>query len=191
MNQTDWLDLIFKRNTKSGSNQLDIETIKSQILAKLTQVELEGRLKEINQIGIEGKSRGGFGSAEAVLQYLIKHQSELQTQLSRKKGAELMPNINNQGELAPRQIVNIIAGKEDEIRKMGFASIFLEAIETSITKAIAQSNIALLEGLSFEVVEPCEPECDDVRHALHQGSWNAHIVIENKIDELKALKEQQ
>ena len=35
-----------------------------------------------------------------------------------------------------RKIVNGIAQKEDEIRRMGFASFFLEAIENSIIKAI-------------------------------------------------------
>ena len=24
----------------------------------------------------------------------------------------------------------------------------------------------------FEFVEPCEPDCDDVRHAYHQGQWD-------------------
>lgn len=29
--------------------------------------------------------------------------------------------------------------------------------------------------LIFNSVEPCEPDCDDVRHAYHQGQWDMHI----------------
>jgi len=57
-------------------------------------------------------------------------------------------------------------------------------IQELITKREREARIDELEKLSFEVVEPCEPDCDEVRHALHQGSWNAHLKIENRIAEL-------
>ena len=37
-----------------------------------------------------------------------------------------------------------------------------------------QRELALLErleDLNFEFMEPCEPDCSDVRHARHEGSW--------------------
>jgi len=48
-----------------------------------------------------------------------------------------------------------------------------------------KAKIEELENMSMEVVEPCEPDCSDVRHALHEGSWNAHLKIDNRITELE------
>ena len=36
----------------------------------------------------------------------------------------------------------------------------------------------------FEFVEPCEPDCDDVRHAYHQGQWDMATRIEAQQEEL-------
>jgi len=46
----------------------------------------------------------------------------------------------------------------------------------------------VLKGLSFSVVEPCEPDCDEVRHALHEGTWRAHLKIEEAISTQQAMK---
>lgn len=53
--------------------------------------------------------------------------------------------------------------------------------QTLITSEI----IAELERLSMAVIEPCEPECNEVRHARHEGSWNAHLKIEDRIKHYK------
>ena len=37
----------------------------------------------------------------------------------------------------------------------------------------------------FDFVEPCEPDCDDVRHAYHQGQWDMATRIEAQQDELE------
>ena len=62
---------------------------------------------------------------------------------------------------------------------------YVAEAKAALTAHIRRAEVALLEDLSMAVVEPCEPDCDAVRHALHQGSWNAHLVIEERIDQLK------
>lgn len=57
----------------------------------------------------------------------------------------------------------------------------MEALATPARELVVE----VLEGLSLDVIEPCEPECDAVRHALHQGSWNAHMKIEAVIASYK------
>ncbi len=59
-------------------------------------------------------------------------------------------------------------------------------LKTALKAHIEQECIRVLEAVSMAVVEPCEPECDPVRHALHQGSWNAHLKIEAEIERLQA-----
>lgn len=51
--------------------------------------------------------------------------------------------------------------------------------------AIMSKVIEELDQLSLDVIESCEPECSEVRHALHQGSWNAHLKIEEHIERLR------
>lgn len=51
--------------------------------------------------------------------------------------------------------------------------------------AIMSKLIKELQQLSLDVIEHCEPECSEVRHALHQGSWNAHLKIEEHIERLR------
>ena len=51
-------------------------------------------------------------------------------------------------------------------------------------EAVLRAKIEEFENMSMEVVEPCEPDCDEVRHALHEGSWQAHLKIENRIADL-------
>jgi hypothetical protein len=53
-----------------------------------------------------------------------------------------------------------------------------------IAKARLEAAIGELDHMSIEVVEPCEPDCDAVRHALHQGSWDAHLTIDERIKQL-------
>lgn len=53
-----------------------------------------------------------------------------------------------------------------------------------LQRLLLSRAIGLLEELSLDVIEPCEPDCDPVRHALHQGSWDAHLKIEAKLAEL-------
>ena len=36
----------------------------------------------------------------------------------------------------------------------------------------------------FEFVEPCEPDCDEVRHAYHQGQWDMATRIEAQQEEV-------
>ena len=38
----------------------------------------------------------------------------------------------------------------------------------------------------FEFVEPCEPDCDDVRHAYHQGQWDMATRIKAQQEEVWA-----
>jgi hypothetical protein len=59
------------------------------------------------------------------------------------------------------------------------------SIDQSVS-AIHSLIIKELNNLSMEVVESCEPDCDDVRHAKHEGTWQAHLVIEKRIEDLTA-----
>ena len=61
-----------------------------------------------------------------------------------------------------------------------------EVRPSELEALIAEARISELEEISFKVVEPCEPDCDEVRHALHQGSWNAHLVIEARLTQLQS-----
>ena len=36
----------------------------------------------------------------------------------------------------------------------------------------------------FDFVEPCEPDCDDVRHAYHQGQWDMATRIKAQQEEV-------
>ena len=74
------------------------------------------------------------------------------------------------------------------------ANAALNEIDSRLHKLIAQAKreaaIAELESLrSMEVVEQCEPDCDEVRHARHEGSWNAHLAVEARLATLKAQRD--
>ena len=67
--------------------------------------------------------------------------------------------------------------------KQAITSLIKELVEeaepmvTSVDVALEvakQRELALLErmeDLNFQFMEPCEPDCSDVRHARHEGSW--------------------
>lgn len=63
---------------------------------------------------------------------------------------------------------------------------FWHICEQALLEYSQREVLKELERLSVEVVEPCEPDCDEVRHALHQGTWNAHLKIDERIKELEA-----
>ena len=42
-----------------------------------------------------------------------------------------------------------------------------QALTSLIKELVAEARID-----PFEFVEPCEPDCDDVRHAYHKGQWD-------------------
>jgi hypothetical protein len=73
------------------------------------------------------------------------------------------------------------------------ANAALNEIDSRLHKLIAQAKreaaIAELESLSMEVVEPCEPDCDEVRHARHEGSCNAHLAVEARLATLRAQRD--
>ena len=64
-----------------------------------------------------------------------------------------------------------------------FGNSELEAIMQLIT---ADRNRVALEARidPFEFVEPCEPDCDDVRHAYHQGQWDMATRIKARQEEV-------
>jgi hypothetical protein len=46
-----------------------------------------------------------------------------------------------------------------------------------VIKGKKQATQAILKDLldMLDIVEPCEPDCDKVRHARHQGQWEMHL----------------
>lgn len=70
---------------------------------------------------------------------------------------------------------------ENDLRAMKNTNDLKAAIQAYVTRQVEGE----LERLSMKVVLPCEPDCDDIRHALHQGSWNAHLVIEERLAALR------
>lgn len=64
-----------------------------------------------------------------------------------------------------------------------FGESELEAIMQLIT---ADRKRAVLEARiePFDFVESCEPDCDDVRHAYHQGQWDMATRIKAQQEEL-------
>lgn len=53
---------------------------------------------------------------------------------------------------------------------------------------ISRSELEGIKEKNFEFMEPCEPDCDEVRHARHEGSWKHYIKMENYLEQL--IKEQ-
>lgn len=41
-----------------------------------------------------------------------------------------------------------------------------------------------IKAKSFEFMEPCEPDCDEARHNLHQGSWEHMTRMDKWADSL-------
>lgn len=65
--------------------------------------------------------------------------------------------------------------RQDEIlNKVG--DLFMDKPKGMTSEQVLAEAAAALDALMLEVsnwaVEPCEPDCDDVRHARHQGSWD-------------------
>jgi hypothetical protein len=64
-------------------------------------------------------------------------------------------------------------------------------IERTIESEVSQSNQRQLEKIKeiiWEEVEPCEPDCSDVRHALHEGQWSLATRLEKRLDYLTSLE---
>ena len=49
-----------------------------------------------------------------------------------------------------------------------------DVIEPELIKQYDQ----LILDIAFAAMESCEPDCDEVRHAIHQGSWDTMNRIE-------------
>ena len=54
-----------------------------------------------------------------------------------------------------------------------------QAITSLIKELVAEARID-----PFDFVEPCEPDCDDVRHAYHQGQWDMATRIKAQQEEV-------
>lgn len=65
-----------------------------------------------------------------------------------------------------------------------------DVIKDFIRKELAQAKAAgalevIEKIMPFELVDDCEPDCTPVRHALHEGSWKAHLKLERILDTLR------
>ena len=68
---------------------------------------------------------------------------------------------------------------KDEIRKELMGILFLgNCLENKkydqgliVVDALLLVIVKKIKDMSFEFMEPCEPDCDKIRHALHEGSW--------------------
>jgi hypothetical protein len=56
-----------------------------------------------------------------------------------------------------------------------------KAIAQAVQEALAKQREELTK-IIWEEVEPCEPDCDDVRHATHQGQWDMAVRLENRVE---------
>lgn len=61
------------------------------------------------------------------------------------------PSVPADEVLTARAIVIWLAKQEPEIRKMGFASVALEALEGKIARSTQQAVVAVLEGLKYDL----------------------------------------
>ena len=61
----------------------------------------------------------------------------------------------------------------------GVANETKQAITSLIKELVAEARID-----PFDFVESCEPDCDEVRHAYHQGQWDMATRIKAKQEEL-------
>ena len=50
-----------------------------------------------------------------------------------------------------------------------------DSVDTSIA---AEAIDELINDIAFAAMESCEPDCDEVRHSIHQGSWDTMNRIE-------------
>lgn len=71
-----------------------------------------------------------------------------------------------------RRIVSLVAARESEIRKMGFPSLFLEAMELSIERAILSYG----NQCAAEAAKECERAAHDRARQLRIGLADGKIV---------------
>lgn len=57
----------------------------------------------------------------------------------------------------------------------------LEQISALISQS-RQSLISEIIEIIWSEVEPCEPDCSDVRHATHQGQWDMAVRLESILE---------
>lgn len=63
---------------------------------------------------------------------------------------------------------------------------------TELEALIKEEKLSLLEEIyQSNVPEPCEPDCDEVRHARHKGAWAHHLHIDGVITNLRNKIEEQ
>lgn len=53
-------------------------------------------------------------------------------------------------------------------------------------KAQQAKLLQVIEDEAFSAMEPCEPDCDEVRHARHEGSWGTY---QRFLESIKQIKE--
>lgn len=61
--------------------------------------------------------------------------------------------------------------------------IYLNQTNKSMGK-MNKKLIKLIKDKNLEYMEPCEPDCDLVRHARHEGSWKHYRKMEDYLDSL-------
>jgi hypothetical protein len=60
----------------------------------------------------------------------------------------------------------------------------LKIAESVLEQAVLDGRIDELNYIkSQNVAIPCEPDCDEVRHARHEGAWEQHLEFDRDIDE--------
>ena len=68
-----------------------------------------------------------------------------------------------------------------EADKVGF-----EALKIFIQQTLTQQAEEILSTIKpFDLVEDCHPDCDEVEHAYHKGTWDAHLKLEKMLQKLK------
>jgi len=76
---------------------------------------------------------------------------------------------------------------ETEQRKL-----FDTHLEALIEQQVLIGRIDSLEYIkSQNIVIPCEPDCDELRHAKHEGAWEQHLEFDQDLDrQITTLKAQ-
>lgn len=65
---------------------------------------------------------------------------------------------------------------------------FYENIWSFISQALDNQKKELIEKIkdkNFEFMEECGPDCDDVRHARHKGSWDHYWKMDKFLETIE------
>ena len=174
--------------TTDNTQELDVNKLE-QIIADHNKEMRADMASEITG-GTRSKSITDVITVKAILDWNNKQIKEALDRLKEPTLEDVrLMQPDTSAEEQRRDVHMKMLRRSTNAKDAGHLTVVLLGFAVDVALEVAkQRELALLErmeDLNFEFMEPCEPDCSDVRHARHEGSWEHYWRMEVAIQKEK------